>query len=1072
MVSESKKSSKKKNVKRTKDFKKNTHRKNNAVKIKSGNNSYKKVAKDIKKDSVEQDETIKQLHDISTDIGEKSINLVNNKIIENEIDEQVIVSVQNNDLGKSITDEAADVLTSKKNHPKFRKEFIILSVIGLLFICLAICYIFIFKFKVLLQSEGETKTKDSVLNFNVKISSNKPILKVLYAIDPKDENDIKSYTKINASGSLFNKKVNFKDLSIPVGKRQLCFYVESILGTRDVECVDIEFDIGYIAKFNPANIKKISNDTYVVSDELVVTFDSNISNKRIKELIEKVGGETVGELYYANIYQIKIAGNINDAKELLNNEEDVLNESYNYLMKDSLDVNKIIYNKIGTPRIGGDIHFSNKYQLSYLDADKAYKEVTTPTVINVGIIDSPIDYKHKELNTNKNNIFIPQTDQGGLYDIDHILSFYKKYNHEEDTKFNIDDINGCSYLGYRSHGTHVSGIMSAKHDKEGIDGINDNVNLFYASHWYYFDKEDFWNEFSDEVKQYYSRIDGSMAYVGDTFSLSYALSNLIMSNVRVINMSISFTNYSADEYNEYKKYFDNFFDAIKETGKDFVIAKSAGNNYGADATSDLYNRILSENEFMRNRTIIVGASISPGIISTNSTNILLTSRADYSNTGEIIDIFAPGTIYSSIYNNDYEWMIGTSQATPLVAGTASLLYSYNPDLKAEDVKGAIVNGTKETLSVNKKTYGVLNTYLALQVVKEFIEPNSTPTKKENVKYGFIQGTINDAKTNKPPTSNGTIIFTDVNDSSKKYVAADEEARYLTNGNYDFILPVGTYNMEIKFSGYVSETEYNIKISEEAVTYNVLLKLVNTENGNENGFATGYVVDAFNGEHIPNAKIKIYRGISNVTENLITEVSSDAMGSYRVELEPGNYTAYASADNYVSGKSNILVLPKETTNNQNCTITPVLKEGEIRAILTWGENPRDLDSHLVGPTPDGSRFHIYYSNKSYYYNSIQYDNLDVDDTSSYGPETTSVYVGVDGTYTYYVQDFSNKSSTNSNALSLSGAQVKLYKYGVDEPIVFNVPNKDGTLWKVFSIKNGELIIHNEMSYHFDQSTIGN
>ena len=34
-------------------------------------------------------------------------------------------------------------------------------------------------------------------------------------------------------------------------------------------------------------------------------------------------------------------------------------------------------------------------------------------------------------------------------------------------------------------------------------------------------------------------------------------------------------------------------------------------------------------------------------------------------------------------------------------------------------------------------------------------------------------------------------------------------------------------------------------------------------------------------------------------------------------------------------------------------------------LRWGYAPRDLDSHLTGPTVDGSgRFHIYFSNKAY------------------------------------------------------------------------------------------------------------
>ena len=204
-------------------------------------------------------------------------------------------------------------------------------------------------------------------------------------------------------------------------------------------------------------------------------------------------------------------------------------------------------------------------------------------------------------------------------------------------------------------------------------------------------------------------------------------------------------------------------------------------------------------------------------------------------------------------------------------------------------------------------------------------------------------------------------------------------------------------------------------------------------------------------------------IFNNTENKITEVQADANGYYTLLLEPGNYTAYASAEGYTSSKTNILVVPNKN-GEQDCTLTPVLKEGEIRAVLTWGLTPRDLDSHLVGPTPDGNRFHIYFSNKNYNYQGTNYNNLDLDDTTSYGPETTSVYVGVDGTYTYYVHDFSNRNSSTSNALSLSGAQVKLYIAGREEPIIYNVPNQPGTLWKVFSIENGNVTSINEMSFH--------
>ena len=144
---------------------------------------------------------------------------------------------------------------------------------------------------------------------------------------------------------------------------------------------------------------------------------------------------------------------------------------------------------------------------------------------------------------------------------------------------------------------------------------------------------------------------------------------------------------------------------------------------------------------------------------------------------------------------------------------------------------------------------------------------------------------------------------------------------------------------------------------------------------------------------------------------------------------------------------------------------------MRIVLTWGSSPSDLESHLVGPAPNGGRFHVFYSYKDYSWEGTRYAMLDVDDTSSYGPETISVYVSLEGTYTYCVQDFSNKGSGESTALSTSGAQVTLYVAGEERPTVFNVPNQPGTVWTVFSVTDGVVTPVNAMGFQPDPERVG-
>jgi hypothetical protein len=95
------------------------------------------------------------------------------------------------------------------------------------------------------------------------------------------------------------------------------------------------------------------------------------------------------------------------------------------------------------------------------------------------------------------------------------------------------------------------------------------------------------------------------------------------------------------------------------------------------------------------------------------------------------------------------------------------------------------------------------------------------------------------------------------------------------------------------------------------------------------------------------------------------------------------------------------------------------------------------------------YHIYYSDMSYYDGNVRHAFLDVDDTSYDGPETTTVYgMTPNGTYSFYVHDYTNRNRTGSTVLANSGAKVEVY-IGEDRIAQYFVPTSGiGNVWHVF------------------------
>jgi 5-hydroxyisourate hydrolase-like protein (transthyretin family) len=211
-----------------------------------------------------------------------------------------------------------------------------------------------------------------------------------------------------------------------------------------------------------------------------------------------------------------------------------------------------------------------------------------------------------------------------------------------------------------------------------------------------------------------------------------------------------------------------------------------------------------------------------------------------------------------------------------------------------------------------------------------------------------------------------------------------------------------------------------------------------------GQLTLHFFDALNGKPIEGAKVSI--------EN-IGEFKTDFKGEVHFESDAMDEhpTVIFEHPEYITSKFNIQITAGTIFFNR-FSVSPVMKIGDIRIVLDWDKDPRDLDAHFV---KEGG-YHISFRNMRVASDSEA--KLDRDDTDSYGPETITVNsIDQNANYEYYVHDYTNRGNENSNALSKSKATVKVYSRTQGLLYVFTVPlNLQGTKWSVFKIINGKII----------------
>ncbi|HEU0085768.1 MAG TPA: S8 family serine peptidase [Candidatus Paceibacterota bacterium] len=208
-----------------------------------------------------------------------------------------------------------------------------------------------------------------------------------------------------------------------------------------------------------------------------------------------------------------------------------------------------------------------------------------------------------------------------------------------------------------SHGTHVAGIISAtKNNNEGIVGIAPNSKIMAL-------RFDLW--VSTEIK-----------------AIDFAIQN----GAKIINASFGGIEYSQAEYDAIARF--------RNAGGVFVTA--AGNCGGANFVA---NGCLSQNQILYPAGYNLDNIIS---VAATDQNDGLASFSNHSPT--TVDVGAPGVnTLSTVLDNQYGYMNGTSMASPYVAGLAALLWGYENRLTYQQVIDLIISNGDIKVALDEKT---------------------------------------------------------------------------------------------------------------------------------------------------------------------------------------------------------------------------------------------------------------------------------------------------------------------------------------------------------------------------------
>ncbi|MFC1393987.1 MULTISPECIES: YfaP family protein [Acinetobacter] len=193
-----------------------------------------------------------------------------------------------------------------------------------------------------------------------------------------------------------------------------------------------------------------------------------------------------------------------------------------------------------------------------------------------------------------------------------------------------------------------------------------------------------------------------------------------------------------------------------------------------------------------------------------------------------------------------------------------------------------------------------------------------------------------------------------------------------------------------------------------------------------------------GKRVANAQIllegKDYSGYSVARTNSTGEFSVQAKQNSTVLINGQSSTLRSNTVERT-------VLAANTTLNECLVLSESNQNVTVR--LSWGEEPEDIDSHMIAP--DGS--HISFEDQGALLQH-PFVNLDVDDTQSYGPEIVTLSKLMVGEYHYFVHNYSETSNPG-----IFGSPIKIeLNYPLGTQIFTPITGSSESLyWSAFKIR---------------------